>query len=56
MTTPTQSPSAHPGFLTDAEVMHALNALLGKTDPGGPAFLLLLDAIRALHKQLERSP
>ena len=56
MTTSTQSPNAHPGFLTDAEVLYALNALLGKTDPGGPAFLLLLDAIGTLRKQLESSP
>jgi len=55
MTTPAQSPSAHPGFLTDAEVLYALNALLGKTDPGGAAYLILLDAIGALRKRLEGS-
>jgi hypothetical protein len=35
--------------------LSALNALLGKTDPGGAAYLILLDAIGTLRKRLESS-
>jgi hypothetical protein len=44
------------GKLTDAEVLQALNTVLGKTDPNGAAYLIVLDAIRDLGKRLERAP